>query len=214
MTVADGAGSALLAEIGSTLASRHAQEYVRNQWTAATLPVDEKGWQSLLRDAIASARKILIEEAARRGVPLQSLATTLIIALTMPESVVVAQIGDGMTIVADAFGEIAALTLPDRGEYSNETTFLTSRSALESISFIVWKGKATGTAVMTDGLLPVTTILPLYQPFAPFFKSLFAFLRTSTDDNEAQAMLYRYLLSDKVQEGTADDLTLVVAVRK
>lgn len=141
---------------------------------------------------------------------LNHLSTTLIVVVATQNLVTVAQIGDGMVFVADGANQILRLTAPQRGEYSNETHMLTSVSALEEVEVVTWSEPITGIAAMTDGLLPITTTLPDYQPFAPFFTNLFTYFRKIADPQEAEAKLRSFLLSDRVQNGTGDDLTLVV----
>lgn len=69
-------------------------------------------------------------------------------------------------------------------------------------------------AASTDGLLPVTTQLPLYKPFVPFFEGMFGFATKAEDATSASARLETFLLSERVQSRTGDDLTLVLLVRR
>lgn len=212
ITVADGAGTAPLAEVGSEIACRASLDFMVTHAPKETLPKSEKEWRNLIHASLRAALDALQKEAEARQAPLSYLSTTLIVAVATPEGVVVGQVGDGMVFVADGNGEIVGLTAPDRGEYSNETCMLTSASALETVQFAVWQSPVTGIAATTDGLLPITTTLPFYKPYAPFFTNLFAFLRKTADPTEAETKLRGFLLSDRVQNGTGDDLTLVLAV--
>lgn len=212
LTVADGAGTAPRADVGADLASLAALEYLVDQTAVAGVPKREQDCCALVQGAMWAALHALQVMATRQSTPLDHYATTLIVAISTPEFVVVAQVGDGIVFVLDATGTIVRLTVPERGEYSNETCMLTSFSAPERVQIVFWNQPITGIAAMTDGLLPITTTLPLYEPYTPFFTNLFSFLRKTADMKEAQAKLKGFLLSDKVQNGTGDDLTLVMAV--
>ncbi len=211
-TVADGAGTAPRAEIGADIASRAALDYLVHQTTVAGVPKWEQDSCALVQGAMWTALDALRVEATRQSTSLDNYATTLIVAISTPEFIVVAQVGDGIVFVSDANGKIVRLTVPQRGEYSNETCMLTSLSAPEKVQIVFWNQPITGLAAMTDGLLPITTTLPLYEPYSPFFTNMFSFLRKTADMQEAQAKLRGFLLSDKVQNGTGDDLTLILAV--
>jgi hypothetical protein len=212
VTVADGAGGAPRAEYGSEIASRSAMDYV----VANVIPWDSKDtdfdWPKMLTGAMEAAIKAVRAEAVAQSVPADHFATTLIVAIAMRGLVAAAQLGDGMVFIADREGAIVRLTIPQRGEYSNETNMITSQCAADKVQIAVWRDYVTGIAVMTDGLLPITTILPHYKPFSPFFTNLFAFLRSTEDSQQALNKLKSFLLSERVQSGTGDDLTLVLAV--
>jgi len=212
MTVADGAGTAARAKIGADVASRAALDYM-TEHADATNPLNRpERWPIVLHGALESAIVALRTEAEKHSVPLDHYATTLIGVIATPDLVVVAQVGDGMVFIVDTEGAILRLTIPQRGEYSNETCMLTSLFALDNIQTAVWQEPITGIAAMTDGLLPITTTLPFYKPYSPFFTNLFTFLRNTEDREEAHRKLKGFLLSDRVQNGTGDDLTLLLAV--
>jgi hypothetical protein len=210
--VADGAGAAPRAEVGSELASSSALDYVVASVESAEPSDYEFDWTALVRGAIGSAIESIQVEAAAQCVPMDYYATTLTIVIAMPKLVIAAQVGDGMVFVAGQDGGIVRLTVPQRGEYSNETNMLTSANARDTIQITFWRDPVTGIAVMSDGLLPITTVLPYYKPYFPFFTNLFAFLRHSDDHEQATGKLKSFLMSDRVQDGTGDDLTLVLSV--
>jgi hypothetical protein len=133
--------------------------------------------------------------------------------IAMPELVAVAQVGDGVAVVADHAMVPVALTLPAHGEYVNETTFLVSPGALEVAQVRVWHGAATGLAMLSDGLQRMALNLPSGDPHAPFFSPLFSFAAATDDPAEAQRKLRGFLGSPRVVERTDDDVTLLLAAR-
>jgi hypothetical protein len=68
VTVADGAGSAALEEIGATIAST-AVDTLRLHKTRRPWPISDAAWQVLLTDALTAAREAIEAEARARGVP-------------------------------------------------------------------------------------------------------------------------------------------------
>ena len=211
--VADGAGSALLAEVGASLAAQAAVAAVRDATADGPSPACEDAWPSLLAGALAAARAAVEGEADRREVPPRDLASTLIVLAVMPELAAAAHIGDGAVVVADNAGNLVPLTLPQNGEYANETTFLTSPAAMERASITLWRGRAMRIAAFSDGLQPLSLRLPAATPHAPFFSPLFRFIAEMPDEGVAQAQLAAFLGSGRVRARADDDLTLLLAAR-
>ena len=208
--VADGAGSAALSAVGSALAVEAAVAAIR----AATLPAatDEDGWQALLTDVARRAQKRLEAEAETRDVDLNTLATTLLLAVATPETTAVLQIGDGAIVVGDADGGIRALTFPLHGEYANTTVFLTGPDALKTAQFGLHPA-VTHLALFSDGLQRIALDMATGAPFAPFFTPLFRFVANEPETTAAEAQLTAFLRSPRVQERSEDDITLVLAAR-
>lgn len=115
VAVADGAGSAVWGEIGTDLATRTAVATVCRQGACPAWPSEERGWQTLLIEALKTTQTHLEAEAARRTASVRDLATTLIVVIATPALVAVAQIGDGATVVGEATGNLMALTTPPAG---------------------------------------------------------------------------------------------------
>ena len=210
--VADGAGSAKHAEIGSARAVAAVVETLEQR--SANLPAVDKDdeWRSLLADVLKAALAAVEKEASTRGVPVRDLATTLIVLVATPTLVAAAQIGDGAALVKDAAGGLVSLTRPSRGEYANETTFLVSPNAIETAQLNVWKGQATGLAAFSDGLQMVALNMQTGAPHAPFFSPLFGFVKSAPNLEEAKNQLQAFLQSPRISQRTDDDLTLLLAV--
>lgn len=208
--VADGAGSASLAEVGSSIAARSAVEAL----CASPLPSGDEhdeGWKVWLASALRAARAEVEAEAARRQVEASELATTLIVVAAAPELVAAVQVGDGALVVSDGRGNITALTVPQSGEYINETTFLVSPNALESAQVVVWRQAATQLALFSDGLQMLALAMPQGAPHEPFFAPVFRFAAGACDEQAAGERLARFLASPRIRERTPDDVTLLLA---
>jgi hypothetical protein len=208
--VADGAGSATRADIGSAVAVRTALEGIRDQRKEFTAKASDGAWRRMLEAAMQIALEAVCAEAGRLGVHPRELATTLITLVAHPEVVAVAQIGDGASLLQDAEGHLIPLTLPFNTEYLNETTFLTSTGTIGGAQQAVWRGRVRNLAVMTDGLEMVALKLPEGLAHARFFQPLFRFLAESPPDLDLEKELADFLSSARVRERTEDDLTLLL----
>lgn len=156
-------------------------------------------------------------EAARENWKLADLATTLVLVIANDRAAIAVQIGDGVAIVnygdsTDPAGEqTIALTIPRNGEYANETTFVTSQTAHETLQIATWSGALRHLAVMTDGLQRLALSFPQAVPHQPFFRPLFQFVAQHTDTALAGSQLAHFLASPRVTDRADDDLTLFLA---
>jgi hypothetical protein len=207
MAVADGAGSAVLGDVGASIAVQTAIDTLCLQQNTPPGPASDAAWHGLLTAAIAA-------EAQARAVKTRDLATTLILVVTTPHLVAVLQVGDGAAVVGDGTGTLMALTTPQSGEYINETTFLTSPAALQTAQGGVWHGAPRHIAAFSDGLQMLALKMPAGSPHAPFFTPLFHFMATITEAAAAQDQLAAFLRSPRVRERTDDDVTLLLAARR
>ena len=176
VAVADGAGSAIRAELGAVTAVRAAIETACARLTlegAGEVPVDEAGWRAWLTGIFQTARDAVVAEAATCGHPPRDLASTLLLVVASTQRVLAAQVGDGAVVVADEAGGIVALTRPSSGEYLNETTFLVTDGALDRLQCAEWRGTVSHLAALTDGLQMLALKLPGGDPHPGFFAPLF-----------------------------------------
>jgi hypothetical protein len=131
---------------------------------------------------------------------------------------VVGQIGDGVVVAGE--GEaLVAVTRLQRGEYANETHFLTQANALEQLDISMVEHPVSALAVMSDGLVRLALKMPEQEPHAPFFRPLFRVIAAvaepggALDETEAARQLSAFLGSERVNARTDDDKSLVLAVR-
>jgi len=199
VAVADGAGSACRAAEGSA--------------TAVSVVVDalQEDPRAELVDVVRLARAALepTEEELDAGLVLGDRATTLLVARLDGEEITTAQIGDG-AIVVRRCGRLELLCPDERGEYLNETTFLTSACWEDRLR--VGGAPARGVdavAGMTDGLQLVALDLATGAPHPPFFSPFFSFVAADGSADE----LCAFLGSERVTARTDDDVTLAIAVR-
>ncbi|WP_427162659.1 PP2C family serine/threonine-protein phosphatase [Aliinostoc sp. HNIBRCY26] len=208
---ADGAGSASQGKIGAMVAVETAIENLSLKNITKDSLAEDETVQWLLTDALLAAKKAVEDEAAACQKQPQDLATTLIIAIASPEMVAVVQIGDGLAVAKDRMGNLLALTIPNNGEYINETTFLTSPGALETAQMRLWREAIVNIGVLTDGLQMLALNMVVGEPHKPFFLPLFDFVEKTEDKTEAKEQLVKFLGSERITQRTDDDLTLILA---
>jgi hypothetical protein len=175
------------------------------------LPEDNSGWRLLLTEALRAARDSIEVEVIAHEVTERDLATTLILAVATPELIAAAQIGDGALVVGDVEGNVIGLTVPQTGEYINQTIFLTSPDALNTAQLRIWHGMVAHVAILSDGLQMLALKMPEWTPHAPFFSPLFRFVAKAADEAEAKKQLEAFLRSPRIRERSDDDLTLLLA---
>ena len=211
--VADGAGSAPLAEVGATLACeevvRRIGERLKPLNGADGLKDDQ--WKELLTGSVTAARAVIELEAQMRSVPLADFATTLLVAAAGKGFAAAMQIGDGAIVVAESEDTVNCVGRPDQSEYVNETSFLTSATALAQAVPIIWRGQLAHLALLSDGLQMAALRMPEAEPHPGFFAPLFRFVRSQENGASANAGLVEFLNSPRLRERTDDDVTLVLA---
>ncbi len=212
IVVADGAGSAPQAARGAHRAVEQAMDSLALALKAAPT-VEQAGWEHLLAGVFLEARQALAELAKVKHANLSDYATTLTCTIVSPEWLATGQVGDGVVVAREKDHNLFNLIRPQRGEYANETTFLSMENALESIQVKVLNKPIREVVVMSDGLLRLAMKLPNYQPHEPFFDPLLAFVADSHPGDHPEAQLARFLASERVCARTEDDKTLVVAVQ-
>jgi hypothetical protein len=117
-------------------------------------------------------------------------------------------------VAGEAPDKLFLVNRPQRGEYANETYFLTQEDALEQVQVSVFEKAVNFLAVMSDGLTRLAIKLPDHEPHLPFFQPLFAFVAHADDEVQASRHLVDFLTSERVCARTDDDKSLVLAVRQ
>lgn len=212
VAVADGAGSADRSHESAECAVTGAIASLRTM-LAEGLPQNDVGWQAQMTEAFRQTRQAVAQLAEAEETIPRAFATTLTCAVTSGEWLAVGQIGDGVVVARGEDGELFAATQPQRGEYANETFFLTMEEALQQIEVRVYHQPVRALVLLTDGLIRLAMNVARNKPHPPFFEPLLAFAAQMEDETEAKEQLTAFLASDRVCARTDDDKTLVLAVR-
>lgn len=219
--VADGAGSAKHAEVGARIACASAVAAARRylggggRLSGAGEAV-VAGWFDEAADAVASA-------AEQRGSDVGEFAATLLFAVVGEDTAAFAQVGDGAVVAATADDEEPVFDLvvqPTRGEYANETVFITTRGWREALQHRLVQARVLDVALMSDGVERLAIDLRRGRPHGPFFSMvlgpMWADAGGSGEDAEAvlSRALHELLVSPDANRRTDDDKTLLLATRR
>ena len=212
VALSDGAGSAERSQYGAHAAVTASLDALSAALEDG-LPEDETVWHDALFAAITAARSALENLAEIEEQPLRAYAATLSLVIVTSDRLAVAQLGDGAVVAGETPEELFLVNRAQRGEYANETYFLTQEDALEQVQMSVIEKEVNSLAVMSDGLTRLAIKLPAQEPYLPFFQPLFAFAAHANEEEQAARHLEDFLTSERVCARTDDDKSLVLAVR-
>lgn len=212
IAVSDGAGSAAKAADGSVLAVAAATSSLADALVTSE-PSSKEAWQRVMRNAFDAARAALTKQAALEKSELRDYAATLMLVILSKKWTIGGLIGDCAAVILNQADQLVSLCRAQTGEYANMTNFLTLPDALEQLDLHIQAEPAQAVAVFSDGLSRLALNLAQNKPYAPFFKPLFAFTAAIEDEQEAQPQLEAFLNSKRINAGTNDDKTLVLASR-
>jgi len=211
LAVSDGAGTAGRAQAGSACAvAAFADAAARCLYTNPGMTADR------MRVCLGAARVALAVEAGLAQAPIRDFACTLLGAVIGPGIAAFAQIGDGAIVVSgDEPGSWAWMFEPQKGEYANETSFLTDQEAVASASIAVMTNPPAEIALFTDGL---ENLLIRTQPerlvVGQFFDQMFPPVRRANEAGLDETLcdhLAGYLAAPQIAARSDDDRTLILA---
>lgn len=211
IAVADGAGSAERSDEGSALAVSNAVRFWLDLIGKKSVGVSDP--LAIMKSVFEQTQRLLLHKAMVDKVSARLFATTLTCVVISDDMIVTGQVGDGLVVV-ECDETLVPVVIPKRGEYANETAFLTQNNAARHFSSNIHMGQCQSVAISTDGLLRLAVKLPDYIPSPGFFQPLFRFARQTTDPQQAQRELEDFLGSERTGQRTDDDKTLVLVVRE
>lgn len=132
--VCDGAGSATKGWLGAMLISKFVSSWlVTNFVRMQGMSKDEIG-----REVVAGATRTLRRRAAKERIKLREFACTLVaVAVAQDGRWVAMHLGDG-GIVGQFKSDLKPLSLPKKGEFANETFFVTDDDAVTRIDILAY----------------------------------------------------------------------------
>lgn len=214
--VADGAGSAKYADIGAHIA-------VQSVLARLTTLIhrlkqlhdlsEERITQSRARKSCAQVIQTVLSNLQRQAIQnhctVSDFACTLIAFIVTPHQMVAMQIGDGFLVVKSEQEDYQLLFEPERGEFVNETTFITSSNAVASMQVKILSHPIQFICAATDGLENVALRLRDWTPFGPFFDPLAQYLQSYPSGLEDEYLI-DFLNCDRLNARTDDDKTLLL----
>ena len=210
--VADGAGSASLAEIGAAIVIQTFMRLISKDIVSG-----RSDYVEILKSAAMGAKKKLYEIAQWHSAEIRDLATTLLAVVVGPLGGGALQIGDGVIVARDGTDGWGWVFWPQRGEYANTTFFLTDENAMDLLKVEQITNKITEIALMTDGIEPLVLHYASQTVHEPFFNGIFEPLLLENDHGEIRhisEMLNRFFSSERVRARTDDDISFIMATRR
>lgn len=210
--VSDGAGSAANGWAGALMVSR-----VLANWLVENSEKVFTGAAVERKRVIASIlKRVLRRAAAGSGAAIKSFACTVVAALTITDGRwLTVHLGDG-GIVGLFGGALRIVSAPRKGEFANETFFVTDNDAIESID--VQTGDAgdlepalQAFALFTDGV-EGSLVNRRTGEVSRVLANMFDWLVNNPESDVAAALETN--LSQVFRERTGDDCSLAIAVQE
>lgn len=207
IAVCDGAGSREHSREGADIVAKAAVAFLSG------LDWDEP-FAGQAKRFLADARQELAEHARRRGLSPGDLACTMVAAALTARGLRAMQVGDGFAVVRNDGEEDYALAFPPaKGEYANETVFVTHAGAEAFLGVHETDVPPAFVCLSSDGVERQAIRFAGFRPHPPFFDYLVKVARAGADGADADAALERFLSMPGLDEVTDDDRTLVCALR-
>lgn len=200
--VCDGAGSAAYSEQGAALVAR---ELVEGLAKFTAVPDEEQ-----VVALIADVREAVLLQAKEQQLVAGNFACTVLAAWLGETQSLVLHIGDG--VAALTINDEQYFSLPENGEYANQTWFLTSPDWREHLRINQFAGRAMQLVMMSDGVQPFALNRSCDALFSPFMDPVVSYLQQVSEEKGSEAI--RATLDDpRTWAITGDDKTLLVALR-
>lgn len=212
--VSDGMGSAKHSEIGSHVAVETALSFLTSKkWLVNPLP--EQQAQKLFQALVKTVQVKLQQRAAQESCVLKDLACTLLVCVATPNWLTAMQVGDGQIVVRQKGKErdYQLLFSPDKGEYANVTTPVTSSRALHELQVRVIPLPCHFICMASDGIENISLIKHNnWTASEKFFAPLEEYMLSERSQKEKEKGIEDFLSSAKINSKTNDDKTLLLGV--
>jgi serine/threonine protein phosphatase PrpC len=214
--VADGAGSAKYSDVGAKLAVdtilKCFADINESLEQRISQPLSQEEIKKLFEKIVKIVITNLHDQANSQGYSVDELACTLLVFVATPDWLAAMQIGDGFIVVRLQDLDYQLLFQPDKGEFANETTFITSNNALEEMKVDIISGAQEFISASTDGLEKVAIRMSDWQPFPPFFQPFEEYLQETAHPEQENEYLMSFLNSERLNARTDDDKTLLLCL--
>lgn len=211
--VCDGAGSKSHSEVGAAWFSRSVCEGLAARLGAGEdlLALEPAAFHDAVAAAVDVARTALAADAVAAGIDPDSHAATLVGAVVDGGRGFFFHIGDGQG-VAEPREEGAAVvqSLPENGEYANETYFVTGEAWREHLRVTPMPAPVRSLALMSDGAASFVLAKGNAGLFRPFIEPVERYLATASTEDGCKA-LAATLDDPRTHRITGDDKALLLA---
>jgi hypothetical protein len=211
--VCDGAGSHAMSHEGAAMVSARVVNDLSRRVGGDGGAADIEAFRAIVVDAVASARGALEARASAENTAFADYSCTLVGLLAHADGGFFFHIGDGLGVARGADAADCALSLPENGEYANETYFVTGEAWQEHLRVAQVPHAVACAVLMSDGAMPFVMAKGNGALYAPFMDPVERFLSTASED-EGSAALLGTLADPRTYRITSDDKTLLIALRQ
>lgn len=210
--VCDGAGSAAHSEIGARECSRLIVSLIVSELgTDSGRNLNKVCSREFLESAILVVRTRLQYLADESGFEFRDLSCTLVGCIASPSGGCFFHIGDGLA-VAEMEGSPPILSLPENGEYANETYFVTASEWQPRLRITRLPAAQSGcVTLMSDGAAPFVVNKTRTGLFDPFMSPVSKYL-LGANQEDGNVALRDTLADERTYEITGDDKTLLIGM--
>lgn len=209
--VCDGAGSSAHADIGAEKVARTVVAALSARVLCSGVPLDLAVFRDWADEAVAAARDVLARAASDGHGVMRDYACTLVAVVAGPLGGWFLHIGDGTGVCELRSVAEPVVSLPENGEYANETWFVTSDDWAAHVRVTGFTGPPGLVVLMSDGAQPFVMAKGGATLYRAFVDPVVRYLRNVDSTHGAQA-LQRTLSDPRTEAITADDKTLLLAM--
>lgn len=213
--IADGAGSAKNSEIGSKLIVETSIKITSNY--LKKISINKRNCKNIIFNIFKETRTELIKKSNELNTDVKNLAATLILVLMYPNKIISGHIGDGGVVAhLSNKDDFIIISEPERQEYINETTFITSNNWDSALRIIHKNIKIDNIFVFSDGIQRGVLNYKdnRYVPYNNFFNPIYKFLLKKNNNNFIIQELKSLLSSEKMNKISYDDKSLAIGFYK
>ncbi|HMF44282.1 MAG TPA: PP2C family serine/threonine-protein phosphatase [Polyangia bacterium] len=211
--VCDGAGSCELSHVGARVVSESVVHAIAAQLGSKLVQADSspEQWRKVVETVIASARDALQAVAKAAAGDVSAYASTLVGAVAWPSRLFFFHVGDGYAVARPRAADAPDIvSLPENGEYVNETYFVTGNEWQAHLRMAVHDVPIETVVLMSDGAAPFAIAKGNKELHRPFIDPVQRYLDQATEA-EGNAALARTLEDPRTDSITTDDKTLLIA---
>ena len=210
--VCDGAGSAAHSEVGAKECSRYLidrlSRYVESEGISPELFISDRKYFETTIDEVRIKLQSIADEL---GFEFHDLSCTVVGCITTKINGCFFHMGDGFG-VSEFEGVETQLSLPENGEYANETYFVTASDWNTHLKITPFQVGQNGlVALMSDGAAPFVINRSHDGLSKPFVEPVVKYL-SSIEQDEGNEALLATLLDERTNAITGDDKTLMIAL--
>jgi len=202
--VCDGAGSASRSEIGAINCANTISNYLANHSGVPETACE----RNVIGQAVEAARACIEARAVEIALTSHDLACTLVGAVLYEHGGCLFHIGDGVGVAELEVGP-PVLSLPENGEYANETYFVTQNDWQARLHVVPFSGETRCLTLMSDGAMSFA--FKRTGLFGPFIDPVKSYLST-VGESEGSEALQATLAGEGTWKITSDDKTLLLVL--